>query len=454
MLAGKLDLLEPTQIAQAKVEDCVGLPLVELEPSHQRRLRLVLLTDDADDLVDVEEGLEIALEHLEPAHDTRQTVPAAAKEDLEPVRHEGAEHVTQPHDPRYAAGVEHVHVEPEPDLEIGGAEELLHQELVGHGARARDQDEAHLLGRLVAHVAQERQLLLVQELGNTLDQPTLRHLPGDLGDHDLVLALAQILPLPARPQAEAAAPGPVRVLPRCLGLDEDTAGRQVRALHVLEELLDLGRRRAQRAPRHPGECRQELARIVRRDRGRHADGDAGRPVGEQVGEGRRQDDGLVLAAVIGRPEVDRILGDAVEECGRDGSEPALGVPHGGGVIAIDIAEIALPVDQRIALGEDLGQADQRVVDRGVTVRVVLADDVADHARAFLEAARGVEAELEHGVEQPPLHGLEPVAHVGQGTTGDRRECIGQIALGECGAEIDDLGLALRCCAGHARRPGW
>ena len=113
---------------------------------------------------------------------------------------------------------------------------------------------------------------------------------------------------------------------------------------------------------------------------------------------------------------------------RDLGQPRFGVAHGGGVIAVDIAEIALPVDQRIALGEILREAHQRVVDRLVAVRMELADDVADHARAFLERRAGVEAQLLHGVEQPPVHRLEPVARIRQRAAGDGGERVLQIAL--------------------------
>ena len=74
----------------------------------------------------------------------------------------------------------------------------------------------------------------------------------------------------------------------------------------------------------------------------------------------------------------------VEQQPRDLGQARLGVAIGGGVIAVDIAEIALPVDQRVALREILREAHQRVVDRLVAMRVVLADDVADDAGAFLE----------------------------------------------------------------------
>ena len=57
----------------------------------------------------------------------------------------------------------------------------------------------------------------------------------------------------------------------------------------------------------------QLAEIVRRDVGRHADGDAARAVDQQVGIGRRQDRRLLLALVVVRLELDRVLVDVGEQ---------------------------------------------------------------------------------------------------------------------------------------------
>ena len=53
-----LHLLELAQVAQPHVEDGVGLHVGELERLHQDGLRLVLVADDLDDLVEVEIGDE------------------------------------------------------------------------------------------------------------------------------------------------------------------------------------------------------------------------------------------------------------------------------------------------------------------------------------------------------------------------------------------------------------
>ncbi len=63
-------------------------------------------------------------------------------------------------------------------------------------------------------------------------------------------------------------------------------------------------------------------------------------------------------------------------------QPALGIAFGRRRIAVDRAEIALPVDQRQAQRPGLGHAGQRIVDRQVAVRMVLTHHVTGDAGAF------------------------------------------------------------------------
>ena len=72
VLLADLHLFEPAQIAQPHIEDGVGLDVGQLEGLHQHGLRLVLLADDLDDLVEIEIGDEIAAQHFEPVLDLRR----------------------------------------------------------------------------------------------------------------------------------------------------------------------------------------------------------------------------------------------------------------------------------------------------------------------------------------------------------------------------------------------
>ncbi len=118
---------------------------------------------------------------------------------------------------------------------------------------------------------------------------------------------------------------------------------------------------------------------MRRDVGGHADGDAAGAVDEKVREARRQDRRLLHAPVIIVLEVDGLFVDVLEEMLRDLGEAAFGVTHRRRRIAVNRAEIALPVDQRQAHGELLHHAHQGVVDRAVAVGMEIAHHLADDA---------------------------------------------------------------------------
>src|SRR6185503_780329 len=98
--------------------------------------------------------------------------------------------------------------------------------------------------------------------------------------------------------------------------------------------------------------------------------------------------------------------------------------------------IALTVDEQVAHRERLREADDRVVDRYVAVRVVLADDVADDARRLLVGPIPIVAELAHRVQHAPVHGLQPVAHVGQRAPDDDAHRVVEIRLAHLVFEID------------------
>jgi len=73
------------------------------------------------------------------------------------------------------------------------------------------------------------------------------------------------------------------------------------------------------------------------------------------------------------------------------------------------AEVALALDQRIAVRERLRHQHQRFVAGRVAVRVVLADHVTHGAGGFLRLGGGGQAQLAHRVDDPALDRLEAVA---------------------------------------------
>src|SRR5665811_835222 len=114
--------------------------------------------------------------------------------------------------------------------------------------------------------------------------------------------------------------------------------------------------------------------------------------------------------------------------------------------------IALPVDQRVAQRPVLDQPHQRVIDRGVAVRVVLTHNLADDARALVVAAVGTVAPVIHRVDDPAVHGLHAVAHVRKRATDDDRHRIVDVAALHLQVDVDRLdavGLNDRRLLSHA-----
>ena len=98
-----------------------------------------------------------------------------------------------------------------------------------------------------------------------------------------------------------------------------------------------------------------------------------------------------------------------------------------GAVAVERSEVARAVDERIAQRERLRHADERLVERGVAVRMVVAHHVADDLRALAVLGVGGEVLLPHRVEDAALHRLQAVANVGQRARRDDRERVVQVA---------------------------
>ena len=111
----------------------------------------------------------------------------------------------------------------------------------------------------------------------------------------------------------------------------------------------------------------------------------------------------------------------------DGRHAGFGVSHGRRRQAGDRAEVSLLVDQHVAHVPLLGHADQGGIDHALAVRMIVAAGVAGDLRALDPAGPRREVQVVHGHQDPPLRGLQPVAHVGQRPADDHAHRVGQIA---------------------------
>ena len=379
-----LDLvgLECGEALEAQVEDRLRLDPREAELLDQAvagGVGIARATDQLDDRVEVVERDEQPLEDVRAGLLLAQLVLRAPHDHVALVVHVVVDDRAQ----RQRAGHvvdERDHVHAERGLHRRVLVELVQHDL-GQGVALELDDEPHAVAvGLVPQVGDLGDLLVVHEVGDLLDEAAVAALldhVGQLGDDDRLLAVRERLGVGAGPHADAAAAGLVGIADARHAQDR-AAGREVGALDVAHEadrvdvvVLDVG-----------GHGAGDLAQVVRRDVRRHADRDARRAVDEQVREPRRHDERLLPGAVVVGGEVDGVGVDVAEHLARHPGEPRLRVAHGGRRVVVHRAEVPLPVDERVAHGEVLRHAHERVVDGGVAVRVILAHHLADDLGAL------------------------------------------------------------------------
>ena len=306
---------------------------------------------------------------MQPLLQLAQLVLEAAGDHIEPEIEEVAAEIAQRQarrlaDARRLGRHQRGQVDVEVDLQIRVLEDVRHHRF-RRGVRLDLDDDAHGVGRFVAHVGGLRQAPADDVRGDLLDDVRLvggvRH-RGD--DHPLAALLQRRDVLAA--QAHRALTGLVDVAQLAPRVEDLAAGREVRAFDVLAQILVADIRLAD----HGHERLDDLVQVVRRDVGRHAHRDAGAAVDQQLRDGRRQDDRLTQRGVVVVAEVDRLVADVAQQLLGDRRQARLGVAHGRRAVAVERAEVALALHQRVAQRERLRHAHHGLVRSQVAVRVV------------------------------------------------------------------------------------
>ena len=134
-----------------------------------------------------------------------------------------------------------------------------------------------------------------------------------------------------------------------------------------------------------------------------------------------------------------------------------GIPHGRGGVAVDRAEVALPIYQCVAQGEILSHSNDSVVNRRVTVRVVLTNHITHHAGRLFIGLVPVVVQLIHRKQHPAMHGLQAVSDIRQGATHDHAHGVIHVRLFQLIFDVDGEDfprhfLRIFCHAGYLTRP--
>ena len=328
-----------------------------------------------------------------------QQEPGAANHDLLAEIDKGSDHLAQTHQDR-AAAIDRQHIDAERGLQRRVAIELV-QHHIGRGVTLQLDHHAHALAiALVAQISDALDAFLADKLGDTFNQGGLVHLERNGGDDDGFAVFADLFYRGLTAHDHRAAARHQRIA--SAGPTDDLAtGGEVGTRHDVEQLVQTDIWIVDQ--RQTGI--DDFAQIVRRDIGRHANGNAACPIDQQVGNAGWQDDRLLFFAVIIVFKINGIEVNIGQQRRRRLGHPALGIAHLGRWIAVDRSEVALPVDKQQAHRERLGHPHQGVIDRLVTMRVQTRQHVADHAGRFRIGAIGRHAQLAHREQDAAVNRL-------------------------------------------------
>ena len=305
---------------------------------------------------------------------------------------------------------------------------------LGDGVALDLDDHARVLIRLVAHGGDVGDDLLVHQLGDALHQHRAVHVVRNFRDDDLLAAAFELLDADLAAHLHAAAPG-LEILLDALQPADHAAGREIRPFDELHQLLE----RDVRVVDLRADAVDDLAQIMRRHVGGHADGDAGAAVDQQVGKRGGKDRRLGAGLVVIGDEIHRVLVHVLHQRGAEVRQARLGVTHGRRRIAFDGAEVPLAVHQPFAHRPRLRHVDQRRINHRLAVRMVIAAGVAADLGALAVLAVRKQREVVHRVQDAALRRLEPVAHVRQRARNDHRhrvieervlDLVGDVDLGD------------------------
>ncbi|EKE17239.1 MAG: hypothetical protein ACD_10C00550G0001 [uncultured bacterium] len=378
--------------------------------------------DQRDDFIDIGQRNRETFEDMAAFTRLAQLEHSAPRHYFTAMRQEAFKHLLQVEQARLAVDQRH-HVHAEGVLQLRLLVQIIENDF-GHLATLQLDDHAHAgLVRLVANIGNTFDLLFVNQLGDLLDQGLLVNLVGNLVNDDglTIVALFHILDMGATAHDDAATACLVTLANAHHAIDQ-CSSREVGRRDVLDQFIN-GQRRVFQQRQTTG---NHFVQVVRRDIGRHADRNTGRTVDQQIGNARRHDQRLMLRAVVVRSEINCFLVEVFQQLVADLGHAHFGVPHRRGVVAIDRTEVALAIHQHVTQRKILRHADNGVIHRGIAVRVVLTDHIADDTGRFLVSFVPVVIQLVHREQNTAMYRLQAVTRIRQRPANDHAHRVIQI----------------------------
>ena len=292
-----------------------------------------------------------------------------------------------------------------------------------------DTDTVHV--RFVAQIRNSFNHLVTGKIRNPRYHCGLVYLIGDFIDNDALLAVRHTFNMRPGTHDNGTSAG-LKGSPDAAAAKNKAAGRKVRSLDILHQL----RHGNIRIRHYLQNGINDFAEIVRRNIGRHTDGNTLTAIDQQVREAGRKNRRLLFFAIVVVLHVDGILVQISEHLDSDLGHTCFRITHRGCTVSVHVTEVAMAIDQYLAHVPVLGHVNKGAIDGTVTVRVIFSHCVADNTCTLLIRLVRTVIHLVHGEENTALYRLQTVTNIRQSTrNNDRHRIIKEVTadfLGQLG----------------------
>ena len=164
---------------------------------------------------------------------------------------------------------------------------------------------------------------------------------------------------------------------------------------------------------------------MRRDIGRHPHRNPHLPIQQDIWQRRRQHHRLLLAPVKVISEIHRFLLNIGQKFCPHLIHPRLSISRSRRIIPIHRTKVPLPLHQGITHLPRLRQVHHCVINRRITVRVILTHHLTHNSRRLHRRVWRLPAILIHRIQNPPVHRFQPIPHIRQRPINNHRHRIAQ-----------------------------
>ena len=410
----KVELTHIRQLCQTHIDDSLRLQSIKAKTLLQIKLSLsrrLARPDDMHHLVDIVARDDEPLQDMRTLLSLTLIILSTTDHHLMTMLYKISNTITQRKQTRTPLDQSNsIHAKTR--LQLSHLEQLIQDHTRISVTLHIDYDTHTLTVRLIISVAHPIKFALLDQISDTLDKLRLVHAIRNLRNDNLIMSITS-LDISLGTHDDTSAPRLISILDT-LQAHDISPRREVRSLDIIHQ----GDTIHLRIVHESHASINHLPKIMSRNIRCHTHSDTRSPVDQEIRNTRRHHRRLSQRIVKIVSHIDSLLFQVLHHSLTHKTESRLRITHRSSPIAINRSEVALTINQSITHSPILSHTHQRAIYRAIAMRVIFTQHLTHDTRTLLVRLIVRIAQTLHTEENTPMHRLEAITHIRQGTRHD------------------------------------